>query len=60
MAKDMLEEQRLAAAGLFHDPVGDFAEFEVCAYRMRYARQFALGIEGCDERRERVERHGWT
>ena len=45
VADDVLEEERLAAAGLFHHPVGDLAELEVRAHGVGDAREFSRFVQ---------------
>ena len=53
----MLEEQRLAAARLFHHPVGDLAQLEIERDRLRHANELAGRIERRDEFGESVDGH---
>ena len=48
----MLEQQRLAAAGLLHHAVGDLAQLEIDRHRLRDANELAGRVECAMNSRE--------
>jgi hypothetical protein len=54
----LLEEQRLAAAGLFHFAVGDLGDLQFGGDGLGDAFEFARLIQCVDEITERIESHG--
>ena len=57
MPDDVLEEERLAATGLFHDAVRYFTQLEVRGNGVGDARQFSGCVESRNEFREGVQGH---